>query len=263
MVILLFAAFYVLFFASLRFLTRHGSEVTVPNVIGRDVKMATNQLEKLNFEVDIDSAYDPTLRPYVVLSQMPDTNSVVKKGRTIFLTINKAQAPLTPMPNLLNLSYRSAEMILKSNKLVLGDTSFRPDIAKGAILEQLYLGVAIRPGQMLPQGSRIDLVIGDGLGNTEFNVPDVTGMGYDEAIATLSGNGLNYSTIWEGTITDSATAIIYDQSPRAVNELSAPNRIKEGDIIDIRIKQNPVPEEFGGNKTPETPVNNDEENKNQ
>jgi beta-lactam-binding protein with PASTA domain len=96
------------------------------------------------------------------------------------------------------------------------------------------------------------------LGNTEFNVPDVTGMGYDEAVAMLSGNGLNYSVIWEGNITDSATAVVYDQSPKAQNELSAPNRIKEGDMVDIRIKQNPTPEEFGGNKTPEPPVNNEE-----
>lgn len=263
-VILLFIVFYVLFFASLGIITRHGKEVKVPDMSNRDVRMAVNELEKMNFEVDIDSAYDPKQKPYVVLSQMPEVGSVVKDGRTIFLTVNKAEPPLTSMPNLLNLSYRSAEMILKSNKLILGDTTYKPDIAKGAILQQLYRGQPIRPGQMLPQGSRIDLVIGDGLGNTQFNVPDVTGMGYQEGIAILNGNGLNFTAVWEGDITDSASAIIYDQTPRSSNELSAPNRIKEGDIVDIRIKQNPAPEEIGGGNANVPPEDNgDDEQNNQ
>lgn len=257
-VFLLCAALYVVFFVSLSFITRHGAEAKVPMVIDRDVKMAVNELEKMGFEVDIDSAYDPAKKAYIVLAQMPELNSTVKTGRTIFITVNKAQPPLTPMPNLQNLSFRSAEMILKSNNLILGDTTYRPDIANGAILEQLYKGQAIRPGTMLPQGSRIDLVIGDGLGNTQFNVPDVVGLTYNEAVAMLSGNGLTITALWEGDITDSANAIIYNQMPYPQNELGAPNRIRQGDLVDIRIKQNPTPEELERNKNAANQVDNQE-----
>lgn len=258
-VIVLCVALYMLFFASLSFITRHGKEVKVPDATNRFVKTAVAELEKLGFEVDIDSAYDPKKKAYMVLSQVPDVNSVVKKGRTIFLTINKAEPPLTSMPNLLNLSFRSAELILKSNKLKLGDTTYRPDIAKGAILEQLYNGKPIRPGQMVPQGSRISLIIGDGLGNTQFNVPDVIGARYEEAIAILNANGLVFTAIWDGEITDSAKALVYSQSPSPVNELGAPNRIQEGDIIDIRIKQDPSYEEMEYNRNPSKPVDDGEE----
>jgi beta-lactam-binding protein with PASTA domain len=259
MVFVLCGVLYIIFFASLSLLTRHYSEVKVPNVTGRDVKMAVTELERLGFDVDIDSAYEPTLKKYLVLSQIPEVNATVKKGRTIFITVNKAEPPVTPMPNLLNLSFRSALMILKSNKLNLGDTIFKPDIAKGAVLDQLYMGVSIRPGQMVPQGSKIDLVVGDGLGNTEFNVPDVIGMTYQEAIAVLNANGLQFTTIWDGGISDSATAIVYRQTPRALNELMGSNRIKEGDYVDIRIKQNPTPEELENNRTPEGAVTEEEE----
>lgn len=256
-ILVLCVVLYVLFFASLGIITRHGNEVKVPNVTGRDVRVAITELERMGFEVDVDSAYEPAAKPYSVLLQIPEINAVVKEGRTIFLTINKAEPPQTPMPNLINVSFRSAEMILKSNRLVLGDTTMRPDIAKGAVLEQLYNGRPVRPGQMIPQGSRIDLVVGDGLGNTEFNVPDVIGMTYEEAIAIINSTGLNFTTIWEGPITDSATAIIFDQSPKALNELMTPNRIKEGDIVDIRIMQNPSPEELESNRTPGGSVNDE------
>lgn len=257
LVLLLAAGFYVLFFTSLSWITRHGKEVKVPDITAQDVNLAVGKLEQMGFEVDIDSAYEPKQKAYLVLSQIPEKGAVVKNGRTIFLTVNKAQPPLTPMPNLLNLSFRSAEMILKSNKMILGDTTYRPDIAKGAILEQLFKGQPIRPGQMIPQGSRIDLVIGDGLGNTQFNVPDVIGMSYVEGVAMLNGNGLVFTAIWEGQISDSATAIIYNQTPKSINEIGTPNRIKEGDIVDIRIKQNPTPEEIEGNRNAHSGVNND------
>jgi beta-lactam-binding protein with PASTA domain len=245
---------YILFFASIGIITRHGNETIVPNVAGKTLANAVTELEKAGFDVEIDSAYEPKKKPFLVLQQMPEPNSTVKDGRTIFLTVNKVQPPAIPMPNLLNLSFRSAEMILKSNKLMLGDTSYRPDIAKGAILEQLYMGNPIRPGELLPQGSKIDLVIGDGLGNTQFNVPDVIGMSYEEAMAILNGTGLQFTAIWEGDITDSVTAVVYDQLPKAMNELMTPNRIKEGDIVDIRIKQTATAEELEGNRNPSGPV---------
>ncbi len=256
-VLLLCLVLYVLFFSSLSIITRHGQETKVPGVVDRDVKMAINQLEGMGFDVEIDSSYDPGRRPYIVLRQIPDIGEIVKSGRTVFITINKSQPPLTPMPNLQNLSFRSAEMILKSNKLILGDTTYRPDIAKGAILEQLYKGQQIRPGTMIPQGSHIDLVIGDGLGNTELNVPDVVGMSYEEALAMLNGSGLTVTALWEGDISDSALAIVYDQTPQALNELGAPSRIKEGDIIDIRIMQNPGPDMLKHNKKPGDGVSNE------
>jgi len=236
-VLLLCVGLYFLFFTSLRWITHHGEEVKIPNVTGKDMKDAVAILEGMNFDVFVDSTYEPKQKPYAVLKQTPDIGSVVKIGRTVFLTVNKALPPETPMPNLISLSYRSADMILRNNKLLVGDTTYKPDIAAGAILQQLYMGNDVKPGQMVPEGSKINLVIGDGLGITQFNVPDVTGMAYDEGITYLTGSGLQYTAVWEGDITDSATAVIYEQSPKPTNELNAPNRIKAGDIVDLRIKQ--------------------------
>lgn len=259
-IVLLCAALYFVFFSSLGFITNHDSEVKVPNVTGKSLKQAFETLEKMGFEIDVDSAYDPIAKPYSVLGQMPEINAVVKEGRTIFLTVNKATPPLTPMPKLLDLSYRSAVLILKSSRLMLGDTIHRPDYAKGAVLDQLYNGKHINPGDVLPQGSKISLIIGDGFGNVDMNVPDVIGQTVAEGIAIISGNGLLPIPIYDADVVDTATAIIYNQSPTPYNELDAPNRIMEGDVIDIHIKQNPTPEEMEGNRRPGRAVINVEQN---
>jgi beta-lactam-binding protein with PASTA domain len=232
--------FYILFFSSLSVITRHGDDVKVPNVTGKDVRTATRLLEAQGFEVHIDSTYVPGKKALLVLDQLPDVGDVVKDGRTLFLTVNKSVPPETPMPNLVNLSFRSATLILKSNRLVLGDTTFRPDIARGAVLEQLINGQPIRAGQLIPQGSRIDLVIGDGLGNTELNVPDVIGMSWPEAVALLNGSGLLVTPVPDPGITDSTTAKVYKQTPNAISDIGVPTRIRQGDFIDIYIGQNPA-----------------------
>jgi len=231
---------YLVFFASLGFITNHGEEVKVPNVTGQNVTVAVKTLEALGFEVRVDSTYEPQKKAKMVLQQMPEVGEIVKTGRTLFLTVNKSAPPTTPMPNLVNLSFRSAALILQSNRLILGDTTYRPDIAKGAILEQLYNGQPIRPGQMIPQGSRISLVIGDGLGNTEMNVPDVIGMTYAEAVALLSSNNLLVTPVYDAGIMDTAAFKIYRQTPNSINDLGAPSRIREGDGIDIYIGQDPT-----------------------
>jgi beta-lactam-binding protein with PASTA domain len=240
--------FYILFFSSLSVITRHGDDGKVPNVTGRDVRTAVKMLEAQGFDVRVDSTYIPEKKALIVIDQLPDVGDIVKHGRTLFLTVNKSVPPTTPMPNLVNLSFRSAALILKSNRLILGDTVFRPDIAQGAILEQLYQGKQVRPGQMIPQGSRIDLVIGNGLGNTELNVPDVIGMTYPEAVATLNSMGLQFTIIPEGILTDSATSKVFKQTPNGISDLGTPSRIRQGDFVDIYVSQNPADSVMDANR---------------
>lgn len=225
-------------------ITGHGDEIKVPKIEEKSIKEAQKQLEKIGFDIEIDSAYDPSKKALTVLAQQPEPGDIVKPGRTIFLTVNKLEPPKTPMPNLNGLSLRSAMMILKNSKLKLGDTSFRPDIAKGAVLEQMLGDRVIRPGEMIPQGSLINLVLGDGLGNTVFDVPEIVGLTYTEAVAMLSANNLHYTAIASDEITDTATAIVYMQVPTSLNELGVPNRLHEGDEVGFYYKQNPSESDY-------------------
>jgi beta-lactam-binding protein with PASTA domain len=233
-------ALYFIFFASLGLITHHGEQIKVPNVTGKNVRAAVQTLEGMGFEVKVDSMYDPTQKALIVLLQMPEIGETVKTGRTLFLTVNKSTPPLTAMPKLVDLSFRSAALILQSQRLVLGDTTYRPDIVKDGILEQLYNGQPIRPGTMIPQGSRISLVIGNGLGNTELAVPDVIGMTVAEAVAILSSNNLMVVPVYDADVRDTANAKIYRQTPNAISDLGVPSMIRAGDGIDIYIGQAPT-----------------------
>lgn len=230
---------YWLFFLSLNWFTGHGKEMTVPNVSGIKMVAAISLLEKDGYSIDIDSTYDPEQPPLVVMEQQPKPGNTVKPGRTIYIKVNKVSPPNSPMPNLVNLSYRSALLILKNNKLVLGDTTMRPDVANGAVLEQLFAGKNILPGDMIPQGSKIDLVIGAGLESANIEVPDLVGLTYDMAIAVLSASKIDFHVIFEGPIADTLGAFVIYQLPEAYNANNDVNTISRGESIDIKVRQTP------------------------
>ncbi|AXY78654.1 PASTA domain-containing protein [Paraflavitalea soli] len=233
-----------LFLQSLNLLTRHGDTLVIPTVTGKSFEEAKKILESQGFDVQIqDSVYNDTAKALAVLRQFPEGEDIVKVNRTVYLTINRAVAPEIEMPNLEGLTFRSAEIALKQYNLKLQDTSYVRDMAKNAVLEQHYNGKRIKPGTRLPMGSGISLVLGSGLGNEEFPVPDLIGKTYTEARVLLESYGLNLgATAFEPGVADSANAYIHEQQPDAVLPDGRMNMIRQGQVINVRLQaQRPPP----------------------
>jgi eukaryotic-like serine/threonine-protein kinase len=239
-VILVTVALVLGLLASLHTITKHGQDTKVPNVVGK--KLSTAMAALKGFEIKIDSIYLPYKDPLEVIVQDPLPDNMVKTGRIVYLTINKQSPPTISMPALVNMSFRNAVLTLQSYRLIMGDTVFKPDIAAGAVLGQLFNGKPIGAGASIPVGSRIDLIVGAGLSDSIMSVPDLIGKSYAEVKSILDAYGVLYNVVWDGSVTDSQTAIIYNQQPESKNELDFINNITPGDMIDIRIMQRPSAE---------------------
>jgi beta-lactam-binding protein with PASTA domain len=220
-------------FFSLRFYTKHGEGLSVPEVKGLPLAQAVAKLEELGLRYEIDSVYVMDKPPGIVTDQDPDANTFVKGNRTIYLTINTAQAPNVKFPDIEAKSLREAQAILESYRLKLGDTTYKPDVAKDVVLEAYFGGQLIRNGEVLPTGSRINLVLGDGRGSEEVELPNLVGLTIDEAKFSLKGAMLTIGQIsYDGQITDTANAIIITQFPLVVDSLT---KVKIGTPINITL----------------------------
>lgn len=234
------AALVMVLLFSLNTITKHGQDAKVPELMGKKLGEAMKQLD--GFEVKIDSIYLPYKDPMEIVAQDPKGGDMVKVGRIIYLTVNKQTPPMISMPALVNMSFRNAVLTLQSYRLIMGDTIFKLDIAAGAVLGQLFNGRPINPGTQIPVGSRVDLVVGAGLSDSIMPVPDLIGKSYVEVRSLLDASGILYNVVWDGEISDTNTAIIYNQQPESKNELDFINNIPPGDMIDIRIMQKPSAE---------------------
>lgn len=239
-VIVLILLIILFFFAIIGWLTKHNEYEKVPAVVGLQLDQATQVLEQKGFEVEIqDSVYIDTAARLSVIRQAPEPDATVKANRTIYLTINRAVPPLTTVPNMVGFSFRSAEMMLNSLGLKLGDTSYKPDIAKNSVLEQLYEGSPIAPNTKLPMGSTISFVLGSGLGSAEMNVPDVVGMTLGQAKDYLASMNINIGAVVPADMAGNNDAYVYRTNPPRYSE-AAPgqrvqNKIRPGQLLDLYV----------------------------
>ncbi len=205
----------VLFFFSLGWITGNGKTEKVPNVVGLDVSAAQKNLSALGFDVVLqDSIYVDTLARNGVLRQTPDADEVVKKGRTVYLTINRVLAPQVDMPNLVGFSLKSAETYLKVLGLRMGTITMVPDRNKNVIIDQLVNGSPIAPGSKISSGTVVNFTVGDGGTSVGFEVPDLIGLTVEMAKAKLASLGLLVGNISSNTnISDTANSFVIGQDP--------------------------------------------------
>ncbi len=143
--------------------TRHGKYVEVPDF----TKMNAGELSDSRYAADfdfevVDSVYFADASGGSVVKQDPLPGVMVKKDRTIYLTVATSHADKIKMPNLKDLSLRQATSLLETFGLKVGSLEYVADFAQNAVYAQKYRGVEIDPDAEIAKGAVIDLVIGGG-----------------------------------------------------------------------------------------------------
>ena len=218
------------FFIYLPTTTHHNETITVPNLAGMSVEELEDFLvtKDLRYEVG-DSDFVLNSKPYTVISQYPKPGSKVKEGRKVYLTVTMRNPPMVEMPGLVNLSLRSAQTTLQSFGLQLGQVRTVPDLARNAVLKQFYDGQVIEKGAKIPKGAKVDLEVGDGLGATEFAVPNLVGMPLGDAEVILKGSDLQLGHIEYDSQSTEAPGIVIKQNPPSLES----NKIRMGEAVDL------------------------------
>jgi eukaryotic-like serine/threonine-protein kinase len=234
-ILLLITFFLAFFFVYLPFTTNHGESITVPELAGMNVEQIEDYLDERNLRYEIsDCTFVIDKPPLTVLRQYPKPGMIVKKGRKIYIYITTSTPPEIRMPQVVDRTKSSAEQELKRVGLVVGKYIYEPDPSQ-SVLKQLFNGKSIQPGQLIKQGSRIDLVLGNGIGNTEMDVPDVIGKTLEEAEFVLKGSNLKRGLIQYEDDPTKQPGTVTRQNPEA----GAGNKIRVGEVVDIWVVGQP------------------------
>ena len=221
-----------LFFNYLNRYTQHGEAISVPdfkNIKTEELNAFVSE-KKLQYQI-IDSIFDPKAEKGVVIKQDPEKDSQVKENRIIYLTISAKQPPLVKMPKLVDVSLRQALAVIESYGLKAGKKEYKPDACVNCVLEQRIKGKPIEPGKMIPKGSIIDLVLGQGENGGQISIPCLIGLTKKDALQKLSENGMSEgTTICTDckTTTDKTKAKVYKQTPSCSSNDALP-----GSTIDL------------------------------
>ena len=142
--------------------THHGESIIVPNANGLPWKEVANDFNKKSLKVEIvDSNYVKGIAPGAVLEQRPAAGAKVKKGRTIYLTINSGEMPKVTIPDIIdNSSFRQAEARLRALGFKLTEPEYI-DGEKDWIYGVKYNGKELTSGEKVPREAVLTLCVGD------------------------------------------------------------------------------------------------------
>ncbi len=209
----------------MNFYTRHGQARPVPDFFGLTMEETVNLAKKSKLKYIIsDSVYTTVVPRGCIAEQSPKPGFKVKKWRNIVLTINAFNPEMVATPNLIDLPIRQAIDEIERSGLTMGESRYRPDLSQNIVLDQLYNGKKILPGDSLQKGSVIDLVLSKGLSNQRTSVPDLMGMHLNPAknkilLSTLSlGTYVYDNSILSGN--DTINAFVYKQNPEYKEDAS-------------------------------------------
>ncbi|MDR1592489.1 MAG: PASTA domain-containing protein [Prevotellaceae bacterium] len=211
--------------------TRHGEQISVPNVVGLSEAAARPILlaQGISYEV-IDSVFLRDRKRGEIVEQTPKPDSKVKSGRTIYLTINAFGDKIVVLPNLRNLSVRQVQHTLKALGfafLVRTEPSEFLDL----VLDITDIsGQPLNAGARLKDGSMIVLVVGKNVDNEKFTVvPHVVGLDIFDAEKYIRNNQLVVGAIDYdiAPVSDAEKAlyIVYRQDPTAGRSIVIGKRV--------------------------------------
>jgi len=198
--------------------TRHGQARPVPDFFGLTMEQTEKlaKKNKLSFQV-IDSVYTTLVPRGCIAEQNPKPGFKVKKWRNVILVINAFSPEMVAVPNLIDLPIRQASAVIESSGLKMGEPRYRSDLSIGIVLEQLYNGKKINPGDSLQKGSVVSFVLGRGLSNQRTPLPDLMWMNLEPARNKILISSLSLGTyVYDNTIRtaqDTLKAFVYKQNP--------------------------------------------------
>lgn len=211
-------ALLILTFLILKVYTHHGQALSVPDFTGLTLEEVHKKAKKNKLRIEVsDSIFNNNLPKGTVIEQNPISGFKVKKNRRIFIVLNAFNPEKVKMPNIVGVSHRQAEAVLKNAGLEIGRLIHVPDIAVNNVLKQKYNSKEIEEGTMVPKGSKIDLVLGMGLSNQKTQVPNLDHYTLERAKNRILRSALNIGAIiYDESIedaTDSTEAKVWRQYP--------------------------------------------------
>ncbi len=206
-------AILVLVFFFIRLFARQGAEYELPDFRGVTIE----ELEKdnplgLRFVV-IDSLYEPDSEGGVILQQDPKPGTMIKTHRKIYVSVAAYDPSGVVMPEVGNMSVRSAVSALESVGLHCGRLEFVDSPYKNVILECSSKGKLVYAGEKLHQGATIDLTVGLGDGDASTIIPFVIGQKPAKVHRSLLSASLNVGAEHYDGVKDRRNSVCYRLEP--------------------------------------------------
>ena len=193
-------------------------KANVPSVVGLSTAEAQRTIASAGLVSQIARKYSDSTPQDTIIDQSPAAGQSVLLGSSVMISISIGpQSTTVTLPNVVGMTQSDAVSKIVS----LGLTSHVSNSLSSTGTAGQVIDEFPAAGRQVAPGTAIGLNVSAGppTGNT-VTVPDLVGQTSTNAIATLGGLGLTYSTVmWDGT--GSAAQTVVSQSPPANDQVAS------------------------------------------
>lgn len=152
-------------------------EFLLPNITNLSLKEAEGILQKRGLSLKVMAEdYNPSKPPGIILSQSPNPQTKVKKGRIVKVVVSKGQK-MVQVPNLKGVSLRQAELMLGEQGLEVGEINWIPS---DSLPENVVVNSAPSHGLSVPLGMSVNLQVSLGISPDTVMMPNLMGKSMEE-----------------------------------------------------------------------------------
>ena len=218
LVFILGAAAFLSAVTAIRFAIR-GSEVAMPDLVGKSTADASNLLASKKLEIKISDRVFSSLPAGEVVRQSPPAGEMMKVGQDAHVVLSLGAQTIS-IPSLTDESLRAAEIEVLRAGLQPGEisTCYLPGLPPDAIIEQ-----DPAPG-MRAVSPRVDVLVSEGDRPVDYVMPSFVGMEQAEASREIDAAGLKIASVGVAATATAAKGTVVTQTPAAGSRIS-------GDVV--------------------------------
>ncbi|HFI0694659.1 TPA: Stk1 family PASTA domain-containing Ser/Thr kinase [Streptococcus suis] len=161
--------------------------VVIPDVSGKDLATARQELETLGLQVTVKEEYSLTVDKGIVIKTNPEVNASVGKGSSVTLYVSKGVV----VPNVIGKSQESASQILQDAGFYIGTVT---QVYSSTVEAGQVISTDPAADTELERGAVINLEVSKG---KEITMPDLTSgrLTYSQASNQLQALGVKVANI--------------------------------------------------------------------
>lgn len=190
-------------------LGRNAKKIEVPNFVGMNYndEIAGNALYTENFVFETVSVYSSDAEPGVVLTQNPEANTKIRKGKTVKLEIAYNDDSVL-ISGIIGISADEAQAKLKqSGFTVKVITKYDKNAKEGIVFDSYPV-----EGSYGEKGSLVTIYVATNTNPDATNVPNVVGYSKDIATKLIESAGFKVGNVTEAN-SDKEKGVVISQSP--------------------------------------------------
>ncbi len=185
---------------------RHGDEVSVPAVGGRELAQAESDLRAAGLRpLVLPGRHHAVVAPGRVLDVAPQAGLMVKRGRQVVLTPSLGSFRRA-VPNLVGESIRLARMRLSDAGLSVGQLMYA---ANDLVGDDLVMAMEPEGGKPAPDGGTVSLLVSRARSSVPYWLPDLRGFPGGASETLLQQGGFRV-TVESGEGGDPGTVVRQD-----------------------------------------------------